>query len=96
MGKYQLTNRAEVEIDLIFEHSILNFGLRTAQDYLTGMHECFDLLADNPSWGNDYGFIETGLQRYEYRSHSSYYRERPTDVLIVRILGNKQDPARHF
>lgn len=96
MGKYQLTNKAEAEIDRVFEYSVLNFGLSTAQGYLMGMHECFAMLADHQSWGNDYGFIENGLQRYEYRSHSVYYRETPDGILVARVLGNRQDPARHF
>ncbi len=60
------------------------------------MHECFDLLADHASFGNDYGFIELGLQRYEYRSYSVCYRAMSPDVLILRTLSNRQDPARHF
>lgn len=55
MAAYQLTNKAESEIERIYEYSILNFGLRVAQDYVSGLHHCFELLADNPSWGNDYG-----------------------------------------
>ena len=96
MEKYQLTNKAEDEIDGIYEYSILNFGLNIAQKYISGLHECFVTLADNQSWGNDYGFIKSGLFRYEYRSHSVYYQNTEYGILIVRILGNKQDPARHL
>ncbi len=49
MGNYQLTNKAEHEIEDIYEYSILNFGIQTAQDYLSGLHDCFKLLSDNPS-----------------------------------------------
>jgi len=96
MARYQLTNKAEREIDRIYEYSILNFGLNTAQEYFLGLHECFQTLAEHPSWGNDYGFILPTLQRYEYRSHSVYFQENAEGILIVRVLGNKQDPARHL
>lgn len=96
MRKYQLTNRAEDEIEHIYEYSILNFGLDVARDYLTGLYQCFDTLADSPSWGNDYGTIERGLLRYEYRSHSIYYQATEAGILVVRVLGNRQDPARHL
>ena len=96
MARYQLTNKAEADVGSIYEYSIVNFGLRTARDYLSGMHDCFDILAENPSWGNVYGFIEPGLCRYEYRSHSVYYQETKTGILVARVLGNRQDPARHF
>lgn len=49
MGTYQLTNKAEREIDNIYEYSILNFGFRIAHDYISGIHDCFCLLANNSS-----------------------------------------------
>lgn len=96
MGSYKLTQKAEEEIENIYEYSILNFGLSVAQDYVTGLHKCFGVLADNISWGNDYGNIEPGLWRYEYRSHSIYYQITEGGILIIKVLGNRQDPARHF
>jgi toxin ParE1/3/4 len=96
MAIYKLTNRAEIEIENIYEYSIVNFGLQVAQGYLLGLHDCFDLLAEHQSFGTDYGFIEPGLLRYEYRSHSIYYRLTEDGILIVRVLGDKQDPARHI
>jgi toxin ParE1/3/4 len=96
MAIYKLTNKAEIEIENIYEYSIINFGLQVAQVYLLGLHDCFDLLADYQSFGTDYGFIEPGLFRYEYRSHSIYYQITEDGILIVRVLGSKQDPARHI
>jgi len=54
------------------------------------------LLADQQSFGTDYSFIQLGLLRYEYRSHSIYYQLTEDGILVVRILGAKQDPARHI
>lgn len=96
MAYYQLTNKAEREIESIYEYSIAHFGLRVARSYTSGLHDCFDLLAENPSWGSDYGFLKAGLLRYEYRSHAVYYQPLQDGVLIVRVLGSKQDPARHI
>jgi toxin ParE1/3/4 len=96
MAHYQLTSKAEGEIEAIYEYSIVNFGFQVAQDYFIGLCDCFSLLADNPSWGNDYSFITSGLMRYEYRSHAIYYQFYDDGILIVRILGGKQDPARHL
>lgn len=98
MARYRLTNKAEADIDDIYVYSVMTFGFRTARAYLEGLHSRFDLLADNHSWGNDYGFIAPGLLRYEHRSHSIYYIADDTGrgIVIVRVLGAGQDPARHF
>lgn len=96
MEKYQLTNKAEHEIEEIYEYSILNFGLGTARDYVSGLHKRFEVLSDHQSWGSDYSHIKAELHRFEYRSHSIYYQPLKDGILIVRVLGNKQDPARHL
>ncbi len=96
MANYQLTIKAQIDIEEIYEYSILNFGIKTARKYLLGLHEKFETLANNQSWGNDYDFISSNLFRFEYRSHSIYYQTLGNDILIIRVLGNMQDPARHF
>lgn len=96
MENYQLTHKAENEIADIYEYSIINFGLAVAQEYVLGIHDCFNLLSENPSWGNNYSFIAPSLYRYEYRSHSIYYQTNEQTTLIIRVLGKKQDPARHI
>jgi len=97
MVAYKLTNRAEVDIEEIYEYSILNFGLTTASQYLDKLYTRFDVLAQNPGLGINYTDIAPGLRRYEHTSHSIYYTRLDTgDVLIVRVLGAHQDPAQHF
>ncbi len=96
MAVYELTHKAEDEIEEIYEYSIVNFGLEVARKYISGMQDCFELLAGHQSWGNDYGLIKPGLLRYEYRSHSIYYQPVEDGILIVRVLGGKQDPARNI
>ena len=97
MAAYRLSAKADADIDAIYEYSILNFGLATASTYVDELFARFDLLAKNPGWGNDYTHIVPGLRRYEHTSHSIYYTRLDTgDVLIIRVLGGRQDPARHF
>ena len=90
MEKYRLTNKAENEIEKIYEYSILNFGLRTAQEYVSGLHKRFALLSDNQNWGNDYGFLKPDLCRYEYRSHSIYYQTLKEGILIAEVIAGIQ------
>jgi toxin ParE1/3/4 len=96
MATYELTVAAESEIEDIYDYSIANFGLSVARDYLMGLHVCCQLLAEHQSFGTDYSFIMPKLRRYEYRSHSIYYQTMGDGILIVRVLGAKQDPARHI
>mgnify|MGYP005689963015 FL=1 len=96
MAKYQLTLKAENDIDNIAEYSVLNFGLAVARRYLAGLHETFEKITDHPDWGNDYNHILPGLLRYEYRSHAVYFMIEPDAVHIIRVLGGRQAPKLHI
>ena len=39
MAVYRLSTRAALDLDEIYEYTILNFGLTQAQSYLNGLHE---------------------------------------------------------
>lgn len=97
MAAYKLSAAADADIDAIYEYSIVNFGLAVAREYLAELFARFELLADHADWGSDYGHIVPGLRRYEHTSHSIYFTRLDTgDVLIIRVLGARQDPARHL
>lgn len=96
MAAYKLSGAADQDVDRLYEYSLLEFGERVSDEYLDGLFNRFQLLADNPGWGNDYSHIEPGLLRYEHKSHSIYYIRSAADILIVRVLGKRQDPARHI
>lgn len=96
MASYKLSNKAELELANVYEYSIINFGLSTAREYLNGLHDRFQSLADHPSWGTNYDFVMPGLRRYEFKSHAIYYVQTDEGALIVRILGGRQDPKRYF
>jgi len=96
MDSYQLSKSAQAELDGLYLYGILNYGLPQADAYYDGLTERFGLLVRYPSWGSNYSFISPNLQRYEYGAHSIYYQPSENGILIVRVLGNRQDPARHF
>lgn len=97
MAAYRLSAAADADIDAIYDYSIQNFGLAVARDYLAELMARFELLADHGDWGSDYGDIVPGLRRYEHTSHSIYYTWLDSgDVLIIRVLGARQDPARYL
>ena len=96
MENYQLSDAAISDLDALYLYGILNYGLRQADDYYDGLIDKFEMLFKHPDWGNDYTFIAPNLYRYEYGSHSIYCQYKVECVLIVRVLGYQQEPARHL
>ncbi len=69
MAVYSLSSKAAADLFQIYEFTILNFGLKQAQDNLTGLHERFESLVENPVQGRSASELSPGLRRPEYESH---------------------------
>ena len=96
MAGSELTETADRRLEDIYRYSVVTFGLDTAMRYLNGLHQAFELLAENPRIGTDQGWIKPDYRRLVHESHVIYYRPAEAGVLIVEILHKAQDPASHF
>ena len=96
MVVYRLTTKAAADLDGIYEYTILNFGLQKAQEYLRGLHERFQVLADNPRLGNSTKHQALRLRRWKYQSHVVFYVLKDSGVLIVRVLHESMDVERYL
>jgi len=73
MATYSLSEKAVSDLEDIYEYTILNFGLEQARAYLLGLHERFQILADNPGVGRSAEQLALELRRHEYQSHIIFY-----------------------
>ena len=95
MAVYSLSSKAAADLDGIYEYTILNFGLEQARAYLSGLHERFETLAENPMHGRTAGELTPGLRRLEYQSHVVFYVLNDNGIRIVRVLHQSMDMKRH-
>ena len=63
MTKCQLTVEADRDLFDIYLYGLQTFGLRQAEHYQDVLSEKLNLLAENPSFGADYGDICKNLRR---------------------------------
>ena len=96
MAVYSLSSKAAADLEEIYEYTILNFGLKQGRAYLSGLHERFETLAENPTQGRSVGELAPGLKRFEYQSHVVFYVPKDKGVRIVRVLHQSMDVKRHF
>ena len=73
MAAYSLSSKAAADLSQIYEYTILNFGLKKAREYLTGLHARFESLAANPMQGRSAIELSPGLRRLEFESHVVFY-----------------------
>ncbi len=96
MAVYSLSAKAAVDLSQIYEYTILNFGLKKAREYLTGLHERFGSLAENPMQGRSASELSPGLRRLEYESHVVFYLPKDKGIQIMRVLHQNMDMKSHL
>jgi toxin ParE1/3/4 len=96
MTEYKLSVKAEQDLAEIYFFSYQKFGELKADAYLIGLEECLSNLANNPFLGRNIEHIRKGYFRYEYISHSVFYKPTGKGILVVRILHGSMDMERHL
>jgi toxin ParE1/3/4 len=96
MAACSLSSQAATDIAGIYEYTIQTFGLAQARNYLAGLHDRFQMLAENPLYGRSATDLATNLRRLEYRSHVVFYVPKEPSILIVRVLHQSMDATTHF
>lgn len=96
MSKCQFTNEADRDLIDIYLTGLEEYGLRQAEQYQDRLAVKLQTLAENPSFGSDYGDIRPELRRAESVAHSIFYRKMKGGILVFRILYKSMDPALHI
>lgn len=96
MNNCRLTENADLDIIEIYLYSLKTFGIAQTENYIEALHRCLASLAENPFLGRDCSMIKPGVRRFEYAKHSIYYRTDEYDILVLRILHQRMDPARYL
>jgi toxin ParE1/3/4 len=88
---YELSEKAEQDLEEIFDYTALNFGIDQAIAYVSGFEDLFVNLSNNPELGRKRDEIRSGLRSYFKESHIVFYRVLRGRIRIVRILHGSRD-----
>ncbi len=94
--KYQLLPKAESDYFAIYAYTYEKFGETQAEKYTEGLLDAFTLITEHHRIGRKIAHIRTGYYCFDYKSHSIFYKQDGRKIVIVRVLGNRQDPSRHL
>jgi toxin ParE1/3/4 len=95
-NSFELTEDAERDIIDIYLYTLQKFGPLQAGKYTSELFGRISDIAAQPSLGRDFSDVHPGTRRSNQASHAIYYRQTGTGVLILRILHQRMDPARHL
>jgi toxin ParE1/3/4 len=83
-------------MDAISAYTLANWGKAQLMDYIGGLLDSFDRIAENPNIGKRVQGIPARFLRYHYRAHFIFYVRHDNDLHIIRILHQNMDIARHL
>lgn len=88
---YELSEKAEQDLEEIFDYTVLHFGIDQTIAYVSGFEDPFLNLSDNPELGRKRDEIRNSLRSYIKENHIVFYRVMRDRIRIVRILHGSQD-----
>lgn len=92
MAKYELTNKAVVDLNGIWEYTVEYWSEKQADRYYDMLLGVCQDIADNPALGKNYDGVTSDLLGVKANRHIIFYRKSDTaPVEITRILHERMD-----
>lgn len=92
MASYNLTNKANEDLDKIWDYSYEEWNEEQADKYYFELIDCFQFLADNPTFGRNYEEIDEELFGYLINKHIVFFQKiTREEILVIRILHTSTD-----
>ena len=88
---YRTTTEADLELIEIYVFGAERFGVQQSEQYLEGLFQTFDLLAENPHLARERRELNPPMRLHPYGAHMIVYTIKGDDILIVRVLHGRQD-----
>ena len=96
MYKVHIQKRAQQDLKNIWQYSFQNWGQRQADAYYDELKKGMEMILENPKIGIVCDDIRRGYRQYQINHHIVFYRLTPTNIHVVRVLGEKMDMKRYI
>lgn len=89
--KYELSELALEDIDLIWEYTVQNWSIKQAEKYYTDIISTIDLICENPEIGRSLSEVNTTHKRKNIGSDMIIYKLQNNMIFVDRILHQRMD-----
>ncbi|WP_026808549.1 type II toxin-antitoxin system RelE/ParE family toxin [Arenibacter latericius] len=96
MNRYNLSSKADKDIDDIVDYTLVTWGESQTYDYVSELVQFFQRLADSPEIGRSAAEYAPSLKKYIFKAHTIFYEPTKNGIFVVRILGQRQDFKRQL
>ena len=91
MPSFRLAKKADLDLVEIYIYGAERFGQGQAEAYHAELTTCFQLLAEHPQMGQERTTARHRLRVFFHRSHVIAYQQSRAGIVIVRVLGRRQN-----
>ena len=96
MPAFRLSGKALADLKSIGHFTLKSWGREQRNIYLSKLDESFHILAEQPQLGNARDDIRKGYRVYHVGRHLIFYRQKPAEIEIIRILHDRMDVETHL
>lgn len=93
---FQLSTNSKRDLEAIYKYTMQNFGVEQANFYVTSFDKTFKNLTINPLAGTIRDELKRGLLSIRHKEHAIFYRIKPKQIWVVRVLHGSRDFVRHL
>jgi len=91
MPAFRLSAKSLEDLKSIGRFTLKSWGREQRNIYLSKLDESFHILAEQPQLGNARDDIRKGYRVYHVGRHLIFYRQKPAEIEIIRILHDRMD-----
>ena len=96
MPVFRLSAKSLEDLKSIGRLTLKSCGREQRNIYLSKLDESFHILAEQPQLGNARDDIRKGYRVYHVGRHLIFYRQKPAEIEIIRILHDRMDVETHL
>lgn len=90
--KYEISGKANEDIDQIWIYTLGNWSLEQADRYYNLIMDEIEYIADNFESGKSLEYLRKGYRSSKVKSHIIFYRKSEKNIVeIIRILHMRMD-----
>lgn len=96
MAKVRLSPRALRDLESIWRHPRLQWGVKQADFYVDLLNAAFDNVAQTPLTAAACDHIRAGYRRRVVERHMVYFKVVDDGIVVIRVMHDRMDAGRYL
>lgn len=94
--RLRILYQAQADLEAIHDYGLRHFGHMDADRYYLGLLDAIGLIVTQPRMSRERPELVDGIRMHGHRSHVIVYRIEMDEIVVVRVLHNRQDWKRYL